>query len=485
VRAAREARDLGVPPHPTNGDQEAFPSGIANFTKSLPHDHRGEVEPRAYGFLLRALQSGRPEDLEFIPLGGFAKLANPQAAWAFELVGPDSCQPPLPPPPRFASAEQAAEIVELYWQALARDVPFAHYDANPLIARACKDLSSLADYRGPRASSRVTPATLFRGSTPGDLAGPYLTQFLAKDVPLRPLRVEQRARTTVPGVDYLTTFDEWLAVENGGLAGVNRYDEVPRYLRSGRDVAEYVHHDFSYQAHLGACLAALRWGVPPDGGNPYKHSRTQGAFATFGAPFLLYLLATVTQVALKASWYEKWRVHRRLRPEELAGRAQAQLASLATYPLHEDLWASAGLAAGRERWGSALLPQAYPEGCPTHPSYPAAHAVIAGACATVLKAAFDESWVVPDPVAASADGTELVLWKGEDLTVGGELNKLATNIAFARNFAGIHWRSDGEAGLRLGEAVALAVLDEQSLTENELFAGYSLSSFDGERIRAG
>jgi hypothetical protein len=33
------------------------------------------------------------------------------------------------------------------------------------------------------------------------------------------------------------------------------------------------------------------------------------------------------------------------------------------------------------------------------------------------------------------------------LTVGGELDKLAGNVSYGRNFAGIHWRSDASAGL--------------------------------------
>src|SRR4051812_7614099 len=45
-----------------------------------------------------------------------------------------------------------------------------------------------------------------------------------------------------------------------------------------------------------------------------------------------------------------------------------------------------------------LLPQAYPEGCPLHPSYPAGHATIAGACVTILKAFFNENFVIPHPV---------------------------------------------------------------------------------------
>jgi hypothetical protein len=61
-----------------------------------------------------------------------------------------------------------------------------------------------------------------------------------------------------------------------------------------------------------------------------------------------------------------------------------------------------------------VLPLVYPEGSPTHPSYPAGHAVIAGACSTIIKAFFDDlatidsqvAPVKPDPMDASA----LVAW---------------------------------------------------------------------------
>jgi hypothetical protein len=56
---------------------------------------------------------------------------------------------------------------------------------------------------------------------------------------------------------------------------------------------------------------------------------------------------------------------------------------------------------------------AYPEGCPTHPSYPAAHAVNAGACATILKAFVNENYEIQRPLEASADGVRLEPWRGE------------------------------------------------------------------------
>lgn len=483
-KAAEHARGLGAGALRANGDERRL-GPLASYSKGLPHDKSGEVEPKAWGILLRALAGGRSEDFEQIPLGGFVKLANPQAAYAYELIGPDASQLTLAAPPAFDSSEQAGEMVELYWHALARDVPFAEYGAHPLIARAAEDLTRLSAFRGPRSGGRVDAATVFRGPTAGDLAGPCISQFLWKPIPWTPLKVDQKIRTAVPGVDYMTGFDDWLRIQNGALAGVNQFDAQARYIRNGRDLGEYVHRDFTYQSFLGACLTALKMGTLLDGGNPYKHSRTQSAFTTFGQPYLLYLIAVVSQAALKVCWYQKWLVHRRLRPEELGGRVEAHLRGLAKYPLHSELLDSAALDEVRRRTGGGLLSQAYPEGCPTHPSYPAGHAMIAGACVTALKACLDESHEIPEPVEASADGLALLPYKGPALTVGGELDKLAGNIALGRDFAGLHWRSDGIEGLRLGEAVALEVLEEMRLTGNELFAGFSLRRFDGTRVSAG
>jgi hypothetical protein len=125
---------------------------------------------------------------------------------------------------------------------------------------------------------------------------------------------------------------------------------------------------------------------------------------------------------------------------------------------------------------------AFPEGSPTHPAYGAGHATVAGACVTILKAFFDESFVLPQPVEASADGLSLTPYSGPPLTVGGELNKLASNIALGRNIAGVHWRSDATESLRLGEEVALRFLREERACFNERFDGFSLTRFDGASI---
>ena len=484
VRMAQAARDALLPEHPVNGDETLYPAKIGSYAKGLILDDRGEVDSTAYDDLLAAIASGDTASFEAVPLGGSVKLTNPQSAFSFELIGPDSHHLGMPAPPAFASAEQAGELVEVYWAALTRDVPFVAYDTDPLIAQASSELSGLSAFAGPKVDGAVTQGTLFRGTTPGDLAGPYLSQLLFRDIPYGPTTVPQRYGVPVAGDDHLTDEAGWLDCQRGGEpAGTTTLDPTPRYLRNGRDLGEYVHRDFSYQAYLSAALILLGLGAPMDAGNPYYGMQAQGAFATFGSPALLDAVARVAACALKAAWYQKWVVHRRVRPEAYAGRVQLTITGASADPIHAEALRSQALAEVMARHGTALLPQAYPEGSPTHPSYPAAHAVVAGACTTVLKAFFDEAFVLPDPVQASPDGLSLEPSDGE-LTVGGELNKLAANIAIGRNTAGVHWRSDGEAGLRLGEALAIGVLTEvRACMTEEDFAGFSLTKFDGTTIQ--
>ena len=159
-----------------------------------------------------------------------------------------------------------------------------------------------------------------------------------------------------------------------------------------------------------------------------------------------------------------------------------QLAGRYRYDVHADLLHSDGLARTRAAGGSAILAAAYPEGCPTHPSYPAAHAANAGACGTVLKAFFDPDFVIPHPVEASADGSALEPYGGT-LTLGDEVDKLCANVALGRDAGAVHYRSDGARGLLLGEEQAIGLLRDVSRTYNERFDGFLVRRFDGTRVR--
>lgn len=482
VDAALFERDQERPQQPVNGDESRYDDACACYSKALPHDALGNADMPALKKMTEAIASGKHEDLEQIPLGGYVKLANPHAALAFELAGPDAHQLTLAAPPPFASARLAAELTELYWMSLLRDVPFTEYETNDVVKAATKELGAISGFAGAPERIASSPSMLFRGTSKRAAIGPYVSWFLLRDIPLTPIRVPQKIRTAAPGKDYMTTVDEWLAIQNGALAAVNAYDSQPRYVRTGRDLAEYMHKDFTFQHFLTAALMLLKISAPLDGGVPYHYSVNQGGFVTFGPADILHFVTSVANGALKAAWYQKWVVHRTGRPEEIAARVHFQLAGKAKYALHEDVLESDAVARSRKQFGTALLSQAYPEGSPSHPAYPSGHAVIAGACTTVLKAWFNESWVLPKPVVSAVDGLTTQPWRGADLTLGGELDKLAENVSIGRNFAGIHWRCDALEGMKLGEAYAIQYLREMKITRPELFHGFDLVKFDGTRI---
>jgi hypothetical protein len=496
--AADFHRDLAPAKHRNNGDETRYPSRLGNYSKGLPHNSFGEVEPTAYDSLLRAVNSGDPADYDDIVLAGTNKLTSPQGGLAFDLQGADSHEIAVPPPPALASVEAASEGVELYWMSLLRDVSFLDYGTNADVAAACADLNRFgADFRGLKVDGRVVPGTLFRDPIAGTLTGPYVSQFFWMNTPFGAEYVERRMRTLLPGTDHLTDYGNWLAAQNGHFpeADAGDFDPVRRYVRNGRDLAQWVHMDVLFQAYFNACLIlgtppssdALSGGIgcPVNAGNPYRGNPTQIGFTTFGPPAFKALMCEVASRALKVTWHKKWQVNRRLRPEAWGGRVHNQLAH-GRYPgvIHAKQLDSPAVAETFDRHGSYLLPIAFPEGAPTHPSYTAGHATVAGACVTILKALFDESFVIPNPVVPTPDGLALEPYSGPPLTVRGELNKLASNVATGRNIAGVHWRSDAMESLRAGEALAISILRDQRGCYNEPFGGFTFTKFDGTTVTA-
>ena len=479
--------------HPSNLDEELYSNKIGSYSKGLPHNNDGTVVLTAYNALTTALKSGQPDDFNAIPMGGNRRLTNPQAGLAFDLEGPDAHALVQPPAPAFASREIAAEISENYWMALLRDVPFSQYSVNPIANAAAADLSLYgSDFRGPKNGGAVTTATLFRGLTLGDRIGPYLSQFFYQPCHFGANNLEQKITTAMPGINYLTDFNTWLAVQRGFNQPATLLDPVPRYIRNGRDLSQWVHVDVLFQGYFQAFLVLAGANAPFDDGNPYQNNPSQDGFGTFGGPHIATLLCEVSTRALKAVWFQKWFVHRRLRPEVHAARIDRTLFHGAGYPVNAEVLnslTSGTRLGGFMTPGNALLLMAFSEGCPTHPAYGAGHATVAGACVTILKAWFNESTRLVDiglaPVQPTDDGLNLVPYvesDAGDLNVGGELNKIAANVGLGRNTAGVHWRSDATESLKLGEQIAIGILREQKACYNEPFSGFSLTKFDGTQV---
>ena len=407
-----------------------------------------------------------------------------------------------------------------------------------------------------RRSYQQTPANAFRGIAYGDNVGPYLSQFLlagnsginANDKERSPskglisygaLTVEQKVRTATKGKDHLLIWDEWYDAQNGAdLRGMEDYDDTNkrRFIHSPRDLATYVHYDALYESYLNACLILMGNGVPFDPGIPFQEPDNvdhQQGFAHFGGPHILSLVTEVATRALKAVRFQKFNVHRRCRPEVVAARIHKCTTLEKMAPelckLHDELESIGLLAKIRDHNANqnggdpnVLLPMAFCEGSPMHPSYGAGHATVAGACVTILKAFFDHKHplnIVPTSEAQQEivklvkktennnsftkddfissnlayvsvnDGKSLEVVPVLDqncrlaqLTVEGELNKLASNISIGRDWAGVHYFTDYYESLLLGERIALGILEEQKVTYNENFS-MSVPLFNGETIR--
>ncbi len=524
-----------VNPHPTNRGAEWFEPGTnfyGAYSKGLPHFGRnesgglaGEVRPDAYRDLAAALDQedgGDPDDFDNIPEGS-RPLANPEASLSYNVYGLDSNDVWAPAPPGFDSEVTGAELTELYWMALLRDVRFADYPTDERVRTAATEVADAyeqafeADSLSQRQrelfrigfEDRIEPRTLFRGNAAGVTRGPYISQFLLQDFDRGIRKRDNRQRSFKEGVDFLTEFEEWLAVQNGEMPNgkfTPRQDDQ-RHIITGRDLATFVRANNSPQQFLNAAFYLQGLENREDRRrlnqeSPVSDELADG-FVDYGRSAYQAVIAGIHNTHLRCGWYHKWRAHRRLRPEEYGGRIRnvrvdescGDRSAREDYALPDTLGLGSGelpeaIARTEERFDTVLLPQGYAVGSPTHPSYPAGHGVTAGASATLLKAFFNESFEVPQPVqAVERDNGETKLVEigsvlNEPLTVESEANKLAANTHLGRNFAGIHYRSDGVAGMEVGERIAtsylLELLNSKAGQSYDRCGPFTFTRFDGQ-----
>ncbi|HME10240.1 MAG TPA: vanadium-dependent haloperoxidase [Bryobacteraceae bacterium] len=488
VRQQAAAQDafFPAPPQIDNGEEALYSDKCGTYTKGVQQTGIGLVDLAAYEKFKKALNSGKPADFDAIPLGGPRTLNGPQGGLAFDLECLDNSQFTVPPAPAVASEQYATELVELYWAALLRDVAFTDYLTNAVAAQAAAELTSLPTYAGPRdGSNKVTPALLFRGGLAGETIGPYLSQFLLQNTSFGALPIVQQYNTFMAAVDFMKDPVTFQQVQNGISTGLSLTSKPPVFLHDGRGLGAYTHSDVLYEAYFIAYLLLNTLNAPLNPGNPYNGDKTQNGFGTFGQPDIAATLAAVAREALKVVWYQKWFVHLRHRPESggaLVYLAKTGQGGTVECQLSPTVLNSNAVKTSFTTNSSYFLPQAFPEGSPTHPAYPTGHGTVAGACITVLKFFFDGTFVLPNPQVPSNNGTALNKYTGSDagqINVNGELHKLAHNISFAHGIhAGIHWRSDTDTSIALGEQVALSILEDRANTYNEKFT-VQLTKLDG------
>jgi hypothetical protein len=471
------------------------------YGKGLIHDATTKLpEENEITKLKFALSFGDQSYFDALTRGGTRKLTDPQASLSYEMSGGGPTCDTIPASPDLHSGQAAAEMMEVYEKALLRDVPFYEIEgfvggSVGKISRAINTLRSYGtSFKGPKVSNQVTHTTLFRGVADGCLIGPYVSQLLLRDVPLGAHTVVQKYNYE-QGV-YGITENNWFEIQKGNVpvAQLTPLEET-KHIYNGRSLASFVHVDFVYQVYYYALAILLGAGVRT---NPGFSLTNEEGFCAFGGPAEIATgMAEVARHALRSAWVQKWRHNLRLRPEAMAHRIYAQELNGSLNYVDSTVYSGGSstitavktynAANGGEN--KALLPLQYAEGSPTHPSYPAGHAVLSGACATYLKLMLEDTMLWTqlngiNTVVESLDGDSLSTYPGTitGMTVGTELNKLASNISIGRNIAGVHYRADGDEGMKLGEKIAINYVKDQISTYNVTPPTLSLKKFDGTTI---
>lgn len=476
----------------------------AMFSKTMEHDSTTLLPNEADVVKLAlAMERGTTQDLENVSLSSNAtrKLANPLGAFAIEMMGQDAYGMTMPACPTLNSDHGAGEMVEVYEMNIQRDTPFDTLNfggADTAGDRAVTNLNAFGtEYKGPvnSVSGALTRAELFRGVAPGCLAGPYVSQFLAHDFALGAHTITQKYN--VHNGIYGNTKANFKSISDGAVPVAQAADSAPQYIYNGRGLGTLVHSDFVYQ-HFYYAAAMLAHGGTRHSAYTSVDPSNSGAFLTNGGPaWQAPAVAAVSGHALTAAWVQKWRHHLKLRPETMAARVVTGIsgdtsvfhASSLTTNAQSTLDAVKAFNVANGGDNAEFLPLLYAEGSPTHPAYPAGHAVIAGANATILKLVYaDTNWSTMGNYSAvqhSTDGNSLVAYSrpdAGDLTVHGELNKLASNIAIGRNIAGVHYRADGDCGMMLGQKVAIAYFKDYLKRQIELRGDITIVGFDGVSV---
>jgi membrane-associated phospholipid phosphatase len=200
-------------------------------------------------------------------------------------------------------------------------------------------------------------------------------------------------------------------------------------IRTGRGLARAVENETPglYHRHIASFLMKTRNWSPP------RQSLVWAA------------LDIAIASALQAAWYYKWVAE---------GRNKGECTAYRERPIEYSLRNNSGLTVLFDhpdelnpsyiRCPDALDPNTVSPGTPRHPAYPSGHSTYSAAGSEILKFFFGE------------EDTPAFLGSANKLKT--EFDYLADNIGLGRMWAGVHWRSDHEAGQKLGRTIACLVL---------------------------
>ena len=479
------------------------------FSKTLEHDRVTSFPLCSHVDKIVEAVSAPPEAEMFFAIqqapGSVRKLESPQSSWDSMLM--TSPATTTATATKVTDPEFGFEIAEVFAMALLRDRPFASWAHDAEVQKVMDILNSYPQKStAPLEGGLITANTLMRGAGADETIGPYVSQYLLQPFRYGSLKVTQKYAIEKDPREP-TDWNEFIKIQDGQMPKEKTALDGESFNYSPRNLGGNVHMDPLFQFYYNAALISGQCGISPSGLTGLSAPTISG-FTQGGGPDMLGAVAGVALSALKAGWWHKWQQAMRIRPEAVGGLLEFCKNNLAKCervpelrPLYDEFrqglknmtLAFTGRLGGSE---TLLLATQYPEGSPTHPSWPAGHATVAGASVTVLKAMLNTHganneelpWPTAKCTALEARSQEALSdYDGADkgdLTIVGELNKLASNAALGRNFAGVHFRSDGDQGLAIGEQIAIQYLKSklQEYALKSALNSFTLEKFDGTII---
>ncbi len=383
---------------------------------------------------------------------------------------------------RFTMHELLCELRNLSWF----DSRVARVKTGPA------DLSSPAgsgdaDHRRAirrNGDGQLTLECLLRGGIALRGGGPVMSAFWDSD---HAVRAPVDPKEDCPGEDApMSVWLGWCARQSQAGLRLPGTDAPASRRGSLGDRADALHGTPAARPFHNAALVALARGTEIDEG-------LQAAGGWTGAR-LFALMAEAEVLARRFAQMNAGRPNRMPRPAVTAARMTVWLAQeerqfgFQSVPYREAADELATNAPGLLHWvtranqarrgaqrfeQSLFLPLSRPESQHLTPSDLAAHAIVAGALATLIKAVFDTS---------RRAQLQMVGKDGPAFAVEDQIDRLAANVALMRCVSGGYFPAENHQDLRLGQAIALQFL-RQRLTGDNRSAALCFRDFDGRNLQ--
>ena len=306
----------------------------------------------------------------------------------------------LPEPPPIEGDLTAAGMVQLYWMALLRDVPFIEWNASQMVCVARKELNGMGlDLFYPEFQDHPFPHDSITLPVPQSERMWGGIRCYANDYGLDTSSVDEMAEGSLSG-------REWPML-------------VEEQCSTFRHTAMLVHSDHPIQFGIEFMLWLLQQGAT------FK----DGAGLVDGISMAERLIGMAHNEALEHAFANKWH-YRHMRPSALAANYES-----GTIKMPDVAANSIAVELTRKKQGNVYLSQCYPEGEPPHPAYPAGHS----ACTAAIR-------VAQHVLEADGDMIEKAVKEGSH------------TVSISRSWAGVHHYYDNIEGIRLGQYIADAVV---------------------------